>query len=116
MEIIIEDNLLFKEAMRQMEKQWFLQERRDGERGVAFAKRINTTRVTINRVLGINSVHRKTSHRIQDMCRCEFCNTNEDLQVHHVYGRKVNETTYLCIHCHRKFHLLERRFNRRQKQ
>ena len=111
MEIIIEDNLLYKEAMRQMQRQWFLLERRDGESFTALEKRVKTTRKTIRKVLGSEYI---TNDLQESGTNCLFCGSEENVEIHHTYGRTKNETIYLCRHCHRKFHGLNKRFNNKQ--
>ena len=102
MKIIIEDHLLYKEAVRRLKKQWLLQERYKDESNGRFAKRIGIERSNFLKLVRILESAKDAKH-IKQVTGCVFCSSNKDIEFHHIYGRSRDNTTCVCSSCHKKF-------------
>ena len=103
MNIEIPDEMEYQDAIKLFKKSWLLNEMKPNESVLSLSKRVGLTWKTTHKLLGQSS---ELLEAMNDKKECLFCKTDKELHEHHIYGRKIDRTVYLCKDCHMLFHRL----------
>lgn len=107
MNIEIPNNCDFRTAVKVFRVKFISNARMEGETVSGFAARMGVSRKAMQLMLKENTDGLSFEN---SKWHCTFCDSNQNIRMHHIHGKQKKDLIPLCENCHRTFHSLNRSY------